>query len=289
MTGQPQPPQVPAKSRTRRISKELTAQFGRQMTRADGKRVLAEDDSLQELAETARVYFWDGKHVLEVGVGEHDSVDLSLVLPARRIGTHNKARSKFGYHTTQFGGHKHSVLAESLLEVAWMRQFDRRSEHWGYIGQPCVIRWQLGSRTIVHIPDVAGQDVDGTRWFADMKYAAGLSTYSGLVADRLMRTTCAMFDVNYELFTDMSRQRRTNLGVLAMRRWKHPVTEASWWPGVARSKPETLRWLSEAAGGDAVGRERAIRVIAQCHADFKLSEPMCGDTKLVWRRQSDDN
>ena len=287
MTGQPQPPRVPARRGTRRIAKDLTAVFGRQMTRADGKRVLADHDSVGEIAQTAMLYFWDGKRVLETTMAEHNSVDLSSLQPARRIGTHNKARSKFGYHTTRFGEHLHSVLTESLLEVAWMRQFDRRPQHWGYIGQPCAVRWQYGSRTIVHIPDVAGQDRDGTRWFADMKYTSGMTTYSGLVADLLMRRTCTMFSVNYEVFTDMGRQRRTNLGVLAMRRWRHPVVDAAWWPRVERGKPETLRWLAELAGGGAVGRERAIRVIAQCHADTKLSQPLDGYTPLVWRQSYD--
>ncbi len=282
-TQRPTAPRVPARGGTRRMETDLRTLFGNQMRRDDAERVLEDDEAVSELASSATVLLWDGKHVLENAFTGLGDVELAPLHPVRRIGTHHKARSKFAYHATQFGGHSHLVLAESLLEAAWLRQFDRRAQHWGYIGQPAVVRWQYGSKTLIHIPDVLGQDIDHHHWFADIRYSDGMDTFTGRVMDRLMRETCRQTGTDYEIFTDMKPERRANLSVLAMRRWRNPVTVADWWPDVDKSRPATMMWLTEAAGGGPVGLSRAIRVVAQCHADIKLSEPISMRSRLTWR------
>ncbi|WCB36923.1 hypothetical protein [Gordonia polyisoprenivorans] len=232
----PQTPRVPARRGARRVDRKLTELLGNQVSRVDVMRVLEDPEALVELSQSAEIILWDGRKPLIRSMFGGDALPLADLHPVRRIGTFHGARSRFAFHPTAFAGHPHLVLCESLLEAAWLAQFDRRPEHWGYIAQAGIVRWRLGDKQIVHVPDILGQDVGGHQWIADVRYSLGMATYSGLIMDRLMRATCVASNFDYQIFTDLRPQRRKNLSALSGMRWRQPVTEFSWWPAVSASR-----------------------------------------------------
>jgi hypothetical protein len=283
MNGRPQPPRVPARRGARRIDRKLTELLGSQMRRDDVTRVLGDPDAVGELIASATFLYWDGKHVYTRPMASPEPLPLVDMHPVRRIGTYHGARSRFAFHPTQFGCHRHLVLAESLLECSWLQSFDRRPTHWGYLGQAVFVTWRLGNRRIVHVPDVVGEDVDGRQWIADVRHSHGMDSSTGRVMDRLMRATCVATDLDYAIYNDMAPQVRRNLEVLSTMRWRNLVSNTSWWPGVRDASPGRFVDLTTAAGGGPIGRRRALRVIAQCHADFDLHLPLDSATPLTWR------
>lgn len=283
MNNRPQPPRVPARRGTRRIDRSITALLSKQMKQADKARILSDPDALAELTSSAKVIFWDGKLAHVQPLTSPDLLPLADMHPVRRIGTYHGAQSRFAYHPTEFAGHRHLVLAESLLECSWMQQFDRRPTHWGYLGQAVWITWQLGERRITHVPDVVGQDIDGHQWIADIRHSQGMDTPTGLVMNRLMRATCVANDIDYQIFNDMNAQHRKNLEFLSTMRWRNRVDTTPWWPDIQDKRPTRFIDLTEAAGGGPTGRHRALRVIAQCHVDIDLSAPIVSGTLLDWR------
>jgi len=265
------------------MDRKLTELLSSQMSHVDAMRTLDDPDAIAEAAMSAELILWDGRNPLIQSLFDPTPLPLADLHPVRRIGTYHGARSRFAFHPTVFAGHPHLVLCESLLESAWLAQFDRRPEHWGYIGQAGIIRWQLGQKSIIHVPDVIGQDRDGHQWIADVRYSVGMDTYSGLIMDRLMRATCETAQLDYEIFTDMRPQRRKNLSSLSGMRWRRSVTEFDWWPRVSEMQPVTFGTLTEAAGGGDLGRNRALRTIAQCHVDLNLSSAIVSRSPLTWR------
>lgn len=269
------------------MDRKITELLSGQMSRIDAMRILDDPDAVAEMASSAEIILWDGRNPLLQSFSDPTPVPLASLQPVRRIGTFHGARSRFVFHPTRFDGHRHLVLCESLLESAWMAQFDRRAAHWGYVGQAGIVRWTLGQKSLIHVPDIIGQDCDGHQWIADVRYSVGMDGFSGLVMDRLMRATCRISQLDYQIFTDMRAQRRKNLSVLSGMRWQQPVTEFTWWPAVAASRPTTFGDLVIAAGDGPIGRSRALRVIAQCHVDLNLSEAIVSRREITWRENSD--
>lgn len=257
------------------------------MSRIDAFRALSDPSILADLVDTAQVILWDGKQAHVRPLASPDPLPLATMHPVRRIGTFHGARARFAFHPTVFAGHRHLVLAESLLECSWLQQFDRRPQHWGYLGQAAWVTWRLGDRQIAHVPDVIGQDSDGHQWIADIRHTNGMDTHSGLIMGQLMRASCAATDRDYQVFNDMAPQRRKNLEFLSTMRWRRPVQSDQWWPEVLDAKPTRFIDLSAAAGGGPAGRHRALRVIAQCHVDIDLESPISSGTHLQWRGGSD--
>lgn len=253
------------------------------MSRLDALRMLGDPDAVAELVASATYIYWDGTHAYTRPMADPDPLPLVDMHPVRRIGTYHGARSRFAFHPTRFGNHRHLVLTESLLESSWLQFFDRRPSHWGYLGQAVFVTWRLGSRQIVHIPDVVGQDADGRQWIADVRHSHGMDTSTGQIMDRLMRATCVAVDLDYAIYNDMEPQMRRNLEFLSTMRWRNLVVDTHWWPNVRKTRPERFIDLAAAAGEEAVGRRRALRVIAQCHVDVDLNQPINSSTRLTWR------
>lgn len=282
----PQPPRVPARRGARRIDRKVSELLGSQMRRADAARALADSDALADLVESAQVIYWDGKHPHIRPLASPDPLPVSEMHPVRRIGTYHGARSRFAYHPTQFAGHRHLVLAESLLECSWMQEIDRRPQHWGYLGQAIWITWRLGNRQIAHVPDIVGQDSDGHQWIADVRHTRGMDTSTGLIMNVLMRASCVASDLDYQIFNDMPPQRRKNLETLSTMRWRKPVESTQWWREVEAEQPTRFADLAACAGDGPSGRHRALRVIAQCHVDIDLSQPIVSGTEVHWRERA---
>ncbi|MFM9378804.1 hypothetical protein [Gordonia sp. VNK21] len=253
------------------------------MSSRDAMRALDDPSAVADLVQSAQVILWDGRHPHVQPFASRDQLPLAQMHPVRRIGTYHGARSRFAYHPTEFDGHRHLVLAESLLECSWMQQLDRRPEHWGYLGQALWVTWRLGERQITHVPDIVGQDVDGHQWIVDVRHTQGMNTRTGVVMDVLMRATCIASGIDYQLFNDLNPQRRRNLEFLSTMRWRRRVEDTTWWPTVIERKPKQFVDLAAAAGGGPFGRNRALHVIAQCHVDIDLDLPITSTTDLRWR------
>ncbi|NKY95968.1 Mu transposase C-terminal domain-containing protein [Gordonia sputi] len=280
--GAPRSSRIPARAGARRIDRRLSKLFSGLLSVDDTQWIMRDAERVHEVAGTARVYSWDGSAVTFGELETIADLDPATLEPVRRLGTWQQARSKMLLHSTRFDGYTHSVLGESILEGMWMKALDRTNGLVGYIGQPLIVRWTVGSKAIIHLPDMLVSHRGHDTWLLDVRPDALMDTPGGQLMATLMTVTADLAGVRYHIAGSMSPQHRQNLDNLAMSRWGTSVEDTDWWTAVDRARPETIRALAEIAGDEPIGISRALRTLAQCKCHADLTRTLTLDTRLEW-------
>lgn len=279
-------PVVTARSGVRRSPSGLRGMLTPTVGRKRAMDLLADPEARDHAIANCRVITTtDGKTVRVSPLRTIRSTSVPHLVGVRRLGSYHGARSSIATHSTRFAfdGRHHVVFAESLLELAWMTILDRRSEVLGYRSQGCVVSWPIGDVGFLnHFIDLTTETNQGMTLMA-VKPDHRLIAFNKFLLEDLLPDSCRHHGVGYELLGSLSQQCHVNLRALSAWRWKHPVTSESWWASGTPGESISLGRLAKELGGAELGRNRALRAVAQCHLDIDLEFPIRTSTMAVWR------
>lgn len=203
-----------------------------------------------------------------------DLADLAALAPARlgliRTSPSYKDKPNYsGYYWAATTGRHHWF--ESLYEKMALTALDRDPAVTGIATQPFAILWASPKKE--HIPDILVERADGSRTLVDVRPREKIRARD---AETFARTSasCELLEVDYRLFSDLSRIEELNLRFLAgyrYKRWRCPPMVADALSKRAGEIRKLEDWLSVLEGSDIPSRGLLLAAIWHGAIEVDLS------------------
>jgi hypothetical protein len=258
------------------MSLSLRAEIPRALTRVEATAVMLDG---AVAADCAVVYWNVADKSVQQDVSSFAVPDLADLLPARRLGTHPRARNRISHFASGRDGHALMLEAESRLEMHHLRALDMDPSVEGLHTQPFILVWQVGDAAIYHFPDILALR-SGHPLVVDVKPDALTDDFARLIF-ALTAAALTPNGVEYRLAGSVSPQSETNH--MAIRRWKIVDPRlARVAEHVASQRPATAHHALSMSGGPKIGREVLFHLLANGRCRIDMDQPIHRATKIDW-------
>ncbi|WP_460604838.1 hypothetical protein [Jatrophihabitans fulvus] len=190
----------------------------------------------ESIAERARIRYRTADDEYEIPITELATINPDELEPVRRPPSYHEMRNYIGRCSVPTRGEARSVWFESLIELAHLRNLLVGGQVTEVATQPFVLVWSIGSGTVWHVPDIALRLRDGQSMVIDVTRRDRLATPRRIAIFELTAATLAAAGWEYQVRTELSDQRVTNLAnVYACRHASEEQRDR--WTAVARDLP----------------------------------------------------
>lgn len=283
LSSPPHPAAVKSSARagTRRMTPELRALVPPAIGREEQLELATNPDAAAQLARDARILFHTSRGPVVVPVDAFEVPDGGTLRPARRIGTYRGAKNRIALHPHMRGDSMVQLMAESLLELAWLRRLELEFGVDWLQTQPFVLVWPYEGRCIWRIPDILYRR-SGWR-AADVKpdeLVEGSPLLRAMFALTAMTLDAA--GVNYSVAGSLTRAHQRTLATIGGHRWISPEL-SSHVAAARRARRESAGGVVDSVGGGAIGWVVLFHLLTR-ELEADLSRPLRVGTPVSWPR-----
>lgn len=157
-----------------------------------------------------------------------------LVVPVRRVGTYEGARSRIAMYPTVREGRAFMLTVDSGLELAWAQTLDMHPDVSTLYAQPFMLIWDHEEGSFFHVPDLAAV-IDGRLVVFEVKPSSRMAKPWIEARTGLAQRSFARWGARYHLLSDVTQQRAVNLRIIARHRRFNPFVAPEVRVGLASS------------------------------------------------------
>lgn len=265
---------VPRASGTRLSREERRARLGR---------VVLDANELSGTAAAVQLVARDGGVVCELSAADLATLDLYRLEPVRRPSSYKGMKNFIGLYTSRRGPAWHHVWAESLLELAHLREIEFAGQAVELVTQAIQMKWRVQGAEWSHFPDFLMRDTSGELILVDITRQEKLAhdrDLQNLLA--LTLRTCEMLGIRYEIGVELDRQRTINLSYLCGFRDIPIDLEGRIADVVAHLPRRTSLWaVALMGGGGPEGRAIAAHLLWKQEISLDLSAAIHEHTRVT--------